>query len=92
MGGSQASDVLWQIEKASLIKANQEINQQKEDDLKNNILKRYEEKTEILYAASQLWVDAIIDPVETRKWISIGIEIANEAPSNEKFNMGILQV
>ena len=92
MGGSQASDVLWQIEKASLIKANQEINQQKEDDLKNNILKSYEEKTEILYAASQLWVDAIIDPVETRKWISIGIEIANEAPSNEKFNMGILQV
>jgi 3-methylcrotonyl-CoA carboxylase beta subunit len=92
MGGSHASDVLWQIEKASLIKANQEINQQKEDDLKNNILKRYEEKTEILYAASQLWVDAIIDPVETRKWISIGIEIANEAPSNEKFNMGILQV
>ena len=92
IGGSQASDVLWQIEKASLIKANQEINQQKEDDLKNNILKRYEEKTEILYAASQLWVDAIIDPVETRKWISIGIEIANEAPSNEKFNMGILQV
>ncbi|MDA0985046.1 MAG: acyl-CoA carboxylase subunit beta [Bacteroidetes bacterium] len=92
MGGSQASDVLWQIEKASLIKANQEINQQKEDDLKNNILKRYKEKTEILYAASQLWVDAIIDPVETRKWISTGIEIANEAPSNEKFNMGILQV
>ncbi|MDA0793002.1 MAG: acyl-CoA carboxylase subunit beta [Bacteroidetes bacterium] len=92
MGGSQASDVLWQIEKASLIKVNQEINQQKEDDLKNNILKRYKEKTEILYAASQLWVDAIIDPVETRKWISTGIEIANEAPSNEKFNMGILQV
>ena len=52
----------------------------------------YKEKTEILYAASQLWVDAVIDPVETRKWISTGIEAADESPAEEKFNMGVLQV
>jgi acetyl-CoA carboxylase carboxyltransferase component len=45
-----------------------------------------------MYAASQLWIDAVIDPVETRSWISMGIDIANHAPITEKFNMGILQV
>ena len=65
---------------------------QKEEDLKKEIQSRYEEKTDILYAASQLWVDAVIDPVETRKWISTGIEAADESPAEEKFNMGVLQV
>ena len=92
MGGSQASNVLWQIEKASLKNTNKEVNQQKEDDLKKEIQSRYEQKTEILNAASQLWIDAVIDPVDTRNWISTGIEIANESPLTEKFNMGILQV
>jgi len=92
MGGSQASNVLWQIEKASLKNTNKEVNQQKEDDLKKEIQSMYEQKTEILNAASQLWIDAVIDPVDTRNWISTGIEIANESPLTEKFNMGILQV
>jgi 3-methylcrotonyl-CoA carboxylase beta subunit len=64
----------------------------KEITLRNKIKKDYKEKTDILFAASQLWVDAVIDPIETRVWISMGIEIANQSPSKEKFNMGILQV
>ena len=52
----------------------------------------YEDKTDILYAASQLWVDAVIDPSETRSWISMGIDMANQSPTKEKFNMGVLQV
>jgi acetyl-CoA carboxylase carboxyltransferase component len=92
MGGAQASEVLLQIEKASSKKKNKKSQEQKEEDLKKEIQARYEEKTEILYAASQLWIDAVIDPVDTRKWISLGIEVANESPAQEKFNMGILQV
>ena len=92
MGGVQASNVLLQIEKATSKKGDKKVQTQKEEDLKKEIQSRYEEKTEILYAASQLWVDAVIDPVETRKWISTGIEAADESPAEEKFNMGVLQV
>ena len=77
MGGAQASDVLLQIEKASSKKETKKVQDQKEEDLKKKIKTRYEEKTEILHAASQLWVDAVIDPIDTRKWISLGIEAAN---------------
>jgi 3-methylcrotonyl-CoA carboxylase beta subunit len=89
MGGQQAANVLLQIEKTAL---NNQKGKSKDDTLKKDILKRYEAKTDILYAASQLWVDAVIDPTETRSWISMGIELANHAPSTEKFNLGILQV
>ena len=58
----------------------------------NKIRKEYENKTDVLYAASNLWVDGVIDPAETRSWISMGIGMANNAPITEKFNMGILQV
>ena len=92
MGWVQDSNVLLQIEKATSKKGDKKVQTQKEEDLKKEIQSRYEEKTEILYAASQLWVDAVIDPVETRKWISTGIEAADESPAEEKFNMGVLQV
>ena len=88
MGGQQAAEVLLQIENA----ASKKGDTKKDELLKKEIQKRYEEKTEILHAASQLWVDAVIDPAETRNWISMGIEIANHAPATEKFNLGILQV
>ena len=68
------------------------IDAKKEAALKEKIKKEYQEKTDILYAASHLWIDAVIDPVETRSWISMGIDIANQAPASEKFNMGVLQV
>ena len=60
--------------------------------IKEKIDKHYKNKTDIMYAASQLWIDAVIDPAETRSWISMGIDMANHAPITEKFNMGILQV
>lgn len=92
MGGSQAANVLFQIEKASVKKSKTPIDDKKEAILREKIQKRYDEKTDILHAASQLWVDAIIQPEETRSWISMGIEIANNTPSQDKFNMGVLQV
>ena len=92
MGGEQAANVLLQIEKAAVKKSGVKLDKKKEISLKERISKDYKEKTEILYAASQLWVDAVIDPAETRSWISMGITLANHAPSDEKFNMGVLQV
>ena len=53
---------------------------------------KYEASMSPYYAASRLWLDAIIDPVETRTWISMGIEAAAQAPSEREFNMGVLQV
>lgn len=92
MGGSQAANVLLQIEKVTAKKSGTSLNAKKEKELKESIQSNYNEKTEILHAASQLWVDAVIKPEETRSWISMGIDIANQAPSEEKFNMGLLQV
>tara|TARA_B100000575_G_scaffold90712_1_gene72085 strand:- start:37125 stop:38753 length:1629 start_codon:yes stop_codon:yes gene_type:complete len=92
MGGSQAAEVLLQIEKSSALKNGEQLDVKKESLMKEKIKSKYDEKTDVVFAASQLWVDAVIDPAETRSWISMGIEIANQSPIDRKFNMGILQV
>ena len=92
MGGSQAAEVLLEIEKSSALKNGEELNEKKESLMKEKIKSKYDEKTDVSFAASQLWVDAVIDPAETRSWISMGIEIADQSPIDSKFNMGILQV
>ena len=92
MGGSQAAEVLLQIQKSSALKNGEQLDEKKESLMKEKIKNKYDEKTDVVYAASQLWVDAVIDPAETRSWISMGIEIANQSPIDRKFNMGILQV
>lgn len=92
MGGAQAANVLLQIEKSSAKKEGIKLDKKKESALRDQINKDYKEKTDILYAASHLWVDAVIDPADTRSWISMGIEIADQSPSEDKFNMGVLQV
>ncbi|MBT8327364.1 MAG: acyl-CoA carboxylase subunit beta, partial [Bacteroidia bacterium] len=90
MGGEQAAKVLLQIEKASLAKKGEEITPEKEQQLLDKIIDRYNHQTTPEYAASRLWVDEIIDPVDTRKWISTGIEIANNKPI-KPFNVGVIQ-
>ena len=92
MGGAQAAKVLLQIEKASLKAKGEEIDEKAEKKLLKTITDRYNEQTSPYYAASRLWVDAIIDPMETRKVISIGIEAANNAPLKKAYNPGIIQV
>lgn len=90
MGGAQAAKTLLQIQMSTLKAKGQELSVQEEQKLFNEIKDRYDNQTTPYYAASRLWVDAIIDPIETRKWISMGIEAANNAPV-EKFNVGVLQ-
>lgn len=92
MSGNSAAKVLLQIEKASLEKSGKPIDAEKEKELYDKIKQRYDEQISPYYAAARLWTDAIIDPLDTRKWISMGIEAANHAPSDKKFNMGVLQV
>ncbi len=92
MSGNSAAKVLLQIEKASLKKQGESITPEKEKDLFNSIKSRYDNQVSPYYAAARLWTDAIIDPADTREWISIGIEAANHSPIDKAFNMGVLQV
>ena len=90
MGGAQSAKVLVQIQTSSLKAKGQELTEEDEMTLYNKIKDRYDSQTTPQYAASRLWVDAIIDPLDTRQWISMGIEAANNAPV-EKFNVGVIQ-
>lgn len=91
MGGEQASKVMLQIEVAGLKAKGEVITPEKEAELLNRIRSKYEETISPYYAAARLWLDAIIDPLETRTWISMGIEAASQAPAEREFNMGVLQ-
>ncbi|MCC4213989.1 acyl-CoA carboxylase subunit beta [Leeuwenhoekiella parthenopeia] len=92
MSGNSAAKVLLQIETASLKKQGKAITPEVEQELYDKIKARYDEQVSPYYAASRLWTDAIIDPLETRSWISGGIEAANHAPIEKKFNLGVIQV
>jgi len=92
MSGNSAAKVLLQIETASLKKQGETITKEKEEELFNKIKERYDSQVSPYYAAARLWTDAIINPLDTRTWISMGIEAANHAPIEKQFNMGVLQV
>ncbi len=92
MGGSQAAKVLMQIESSSLKKQGKKLSEEEQKSLLEEIKSKYDHQTQSTYAAARLWTDAIIDPRDTRLWLSMGIEMANHKLSSEKFNMGVLQV
>ena len=92
MSGASAAKVLLQIETAALKKKGEEITKEKEDQLFNKIKSRYDEQISPYYAAARIWTDAVIDPLDTRTWISMGIEAANHAPIEKQFNLGVIQV
>ncbi|MEM9053214.1 MAG: carboxyl transferase domain-containing protein, partial [Bacteroidota bacterium] len=91
MGGEQAAKVLLSIEVASQKAKGKEITKEKEKELFDKIKNRYDEQTKPQYAAARLWLDAIIDPAETRMHIAMGIEAANNAPAERPYNVGVLQ-
>ncbi|WP_445455038.1 acyl-CoA carboxylase subunit beta [Flavobacterium sp. HNIBRBA15423] len=92
MGGAQAAKVLMQIEASSLKKQGKKVDEKVEQELFDKIKARYDAQVSPYYAASRLWTDAIIDPLDTRTWISMGIEAANHAPIEKPFNLGVIQV
>ncbi|HMI03928.1 MAG TPA: acyl-CoA carboxylase subunit beta [Pedobacter sp.] len=91
MGGAQAAKVLLQIQEASLKAKGEVVDAKKEAELLKEITDRYNSQTTPYYAAARLWVDGIIDPLETRKVISMGIEAANQSPIKKQFNVGVIQ-
>jgi len=91
MGGQQAAKVLLQIEKSRLKGSGKELTPAELDALQKDIEERYERQTSPYYAASRLWVDAIIDPSKTREWLSYGIEMSNNNPEMKRYNPGIIQ-
>ena len=92
MGGEQAAKVLFQIKEASLKSQGIEVDEVKKRELLSEITAKYNDETSPYYAAARLWTDGIIDPLDTRKWISMGIEAANHAPIEKQFNLGVIQV
>ncbi|PIZ08493.1 MAG: methylcrotonoyl-CoA carboxylase [Flavobacteriaceae bacterium CG_4_9_14_0_8_um_filter_34_30] len=92
MSGNSAAKVLLQIETASLKKKGERITPEVEKELYDRIKARYDEQISPYYAAARIWTDAIINPLDTRTWISMGIEAANHAPIDKAFNLGIIQV
>ena len=91
MGGEQAAKTLVQIEVSTLKAQGKKVSEKKEKELFDTIKARYDHQTSPYYAASRLWVDAIISPMDTRKVISMGIEAANHAPLKQSYNVGVLQ-
>jgi 3-methylcrotonyl-CoA carboxylase beta subunit len=91
MGGAQAAKTLLQIEMASAKAKGAEPSAEEQAALLQRITQRYDKTTEPYYAAARLWVDGIIDPAETRKWIALGIDAADHQTLQERFNTGVIQ-
>ncbi len=92
MGGTQAAKVLTQIRVSSLEKKGEEITEEEAQQIHKEISERYDRQTDVRYAAARLWVDAIINPIETRERISRAIADANHNPQIEEFKTGVIQV
>ncbi len=91
MGGAQAAKVLVQIQAATMKAKGEVVTDEQEAELLKKTTDKYESQTTPYYAAARLWVDGIIDPSETRKVISMGIEAANHAPVEKRYNVGVIQ-
>ncbi len=91
MGGSQAAKTLMQIEVSALEKRGESLSDDEKEAFLKKITERYESQTTVPYAAARLWVDAVIDPADTRIRISRAIETANFNPEIPEFKTGVIQ-
>jgi 3-methylcrotonyl-CoA carboxylase beta subunit len=92
MGGKQASDTLLAIKVQSLSNGDDPLSDAQQQKLLNDIRRKYEAELNPLYAAARLWIDGLIDPMDTRQIISRGITMASHNPDIPVFNPGVLQV
>ncbi|HBX65367.1 MAG TPA: methylcrotonoyl-CoA carboxylase, partial [Balneolaceae bacterium] len=91
MSGASASKTLMQIQVAAMKKKGKEVSEEDQEKIMKKISDRYDKQTDVRYAASRLWVDGIINPLETRERISSAIECANLNPNIEEFKTGVMQ-
>jgi acetyl-CoA carboxylase carboxyltransferase component len=92
MSGASAAKTLLQIKVAALEAKGQKISPEEQEQLLAEIKEIYDKQLSPYYAAARLWVDGVIDPLDTRKVISMGIEAANHAPITKRYNVGVIQV
>jgi 3-methylcrotonyl-CoA carboxylase beta subunit len=92
MGGEQAAKTMLQIQVAGMKAKGQEVTPEQEKEILDRITDNYTRQTKPFYAAARLWVDAIIDPKETRRVISEGIAAANNNADMEELKSGVFQV
>ncbi|MAT38857.1 MAG: methylcrotonoyl-CoA carboxylase [Ectothiorhodospiraceae bacterium] len=91
MGGEQASKTLLDIQLGRMKKGGEQITEEKQQEMLKSIQDRYAGQLSPYYAAARLWVDAIINPIDTRDVISHSIQVANTNPNIPKFNPGVIQ-
>ncbi|QHT65944.1 acyl-CoA carboxylase subunit beta [Rhodocytophaga rosea] len=91
MSGASAAKTLLQIQVSTLKARGETVTPEAEKALLEKITSQYNEQLSPYYAAARLWVDGIIDPIETRKVIAMGIEAANHAPIKKRYNVGVIQ-
>jgi acetyl-CoA carboxylase carboxyltransferase component len=91
MSGSSAAKTLLQIKVSAAKSQGKPLTEEQEQEYLDQITQKYNQQLSPYYAAARLWIDGVIDPLETRKVISMGIEAANHAPIKEKFNVGVIQ-
>lgn len=92
MGGAQAANVLFQIQVSAMKAKGKTISKEDETEILKKVTDKYNSQISPYYAAARLWLDAVIDPLDTRKWISMGIEAANHSPITKQYNVGVIQV
>ena len=92
MGGEQAAKTMLQIQVAGMKAKGQEVTPEQEKEILDRITDNYTRQTKPFYAAARLWVDAIIDPKETRRVISEGIAAANNNADMQELKSGVFQV
>jgi len=91
MGGSQAAKTLMQIEVSGRERKGEKFSDKEKEDLYNKIKERYDNQTRPQYAASRLWVDEIINPLDTRKVLSMGLEMSSKVKAERPYNVGVIQ-
>jgi len=91
MGGEQAAKTLLQIQVSAMKSKKKVIAEEEQAAMLKKITDRYNSQLSPHYAAARLWVDAVIDPAETRTMISMGIEMANQSPIKKAYNVGVIQ-
>jgi 3-methylcrotonyl-CoA carboxylase beta subunit len=91
MSGASAAKTLLQIQVSTLKAKGKTITPEDEKKLLDEVTAKYNEQLSPYYAAARLWVDGVIDPLETRKVVSMGIEAANHSPITKQYNVGVIQ-
>jgi acetyl-CoA carboxylase carboxyltransferase component len=92
MGGEQAANTLLDVTVNALRRGGHEPDAKELEDLRNKVEAAYTETTDVRYAAARLWVDAILDPLQTRSALLLALEVATRYDDARPFKTGVFQV